>query len=218
MCWLLIIVVRSPAGRRIGGWGVSIIIRSKWILVSSDGTIPIFGRRLAARRAVSIRIDILRLMIVLEELGRCLPALPCIHEGIVPHALQSCIRWDDDFFPNIIRVLRSCLISFVLLPILTIALYRILCESFHFKLLEIFVEGPDEIPQLEDVFTGQHHVSIEERPLEMVVEIEGCLVWPLPLLITHHRALIPENSLLQNIALHGVVDSLQSYISQLVFL
>ena len=87
MCWLLIIVVRSPAGRRIGSWGVSIIIRSKWILVSSDRTIPIFGRRLAARRAVSIWIDILRLMIVLEELGRCLPALACIYEGIVPHAL-----------------------------------------------------------------------------------------------------------------------------------
>ena len=55
--------------------------------MSSDGTIPIFGRRLAARRAVSIRIDILRLMIVLEELGRYLPALACIDEGIVPHAL-----------------------------------------------------------------------------------------------------------------------------------
>ena len=52
----------------------------------------------------------------------------------------------------------------------------------------------------------------------MVVEIQSCLVRSLPLLVAHHRALISEYTLLQDVAFHGVVYRLQTYISQLVFL
>lgn len=102
--------------------------------------------------------------------------------------------------------------------ILDITLDGILGQSFHLQLFEIFIKGPYEIPKLKYVFAGKHHIPIEQRTLEMIVKVQSCLVRSLLLLIAYHRALIPKNPLLQNIALHGVVDNPQTYISQLVLL